>query len=124
MQIYKLTNTSIVDTANNIAMYLHNYQTDVNALKNVGYKVVGFARKSLGNESNETQLRLLRLMRDCQKGWSLVESIVVSFSSKANEPMNKRDKPKTSVFDEMEVDGDTNGNKIITFRFDQFHLHN
>ncbi|KAI9468258.1 MAG: hypothetical protein EXX96DRAFT_492855, partial [Benjaminiella poitrasii] len=78
----------------NIAKYLHNYQTNVNALKNDGYEVVGFARKSLGNESNETRLRLLRLMGDYLKDRSLVKSIFASFSSKANEPMNKRDKPK------------------------------
>ncbi|KAI7902288.1 uncharacterized protein BX663DRAFT_435776 [Cokeromyces recurvatus] len=52
-------------------------------------------------------------MRDCLKGRSLVERIFVSFSSKANEPMNKRDKPKTAVLDELEVDGDTND--LISF---------
>ncbi|KAI9480715.1 MAG: hypothetical protein EXX96DRAFT_481645, partial [Benjaminiella poitrasii] len=88
-------------------------QNNINALKNDGYKVVGYVRKSLGNESNETRLRLLRLMRDCLKGRSLVESILVSFSSKANKPMNKRDKPQTAVLNEMEVDGDTND--LISF---------
>lgn len=51
-------------------MYIH--QNEIKARKNDDYKVVGYARKSVGNENNETRIELLRLMKDCLISRSLV----------------------------------------------------
>lgn len=76
---------------NNIVSYLSKYHSFINQQKRDGATIIGYVRKSPGNEEEETRLRLLKAMIHNLKDRSLVEKIYVSPSSKSSERMIDRD---------------------------------
>ncbi|KAI7900693.1 uncharacterized protein BX663DRAFT_438979, partial [Cokeromyces recurvatus] len=81
----------IAKTIERIVLYLHNYQTEIQTLKQQGFTVIGYARKSKSGEDIETRTRLLNLMCKRLKEKSLVDHVFVSYISQANDQLATRD---------------------------------
>ncbi|CDS13306.1 hypothetical protein LRAMOSA05484 [Lichtheimia ramosa] len=79
----------------------------VQDLKKEGYSIVGYARKSRKDESDESRTRLLQQMAKRLKQRSLVDKIFVSPRANANEFMAERDLIKNQdLLRKLDVDGD------------------
>ncbi|ORX50885.1 hypothetical protein DM01DRAFT_245488, partial [Hesseltinella vesiculosa] len=76
--------------------YLSNYQPSIKALKEQGYKVVGYARKSPTNDSSDDKARWLQAMVDILRDRSLATRAYVSCSSLASTSFEQRDTKETS----------------------------
>lgn len=100
------------DIAKKVLHYLPHYQLFVENLKKERYNIVGYARKSRNNESDESRIRLLQQMAKRLKERSLVDRIFVSPRANANELMVERDLIKNEDFlKQLNVDGDAQGKK-------------
>lgn len=86
-------------------------------MKKEGYNFIGYARKSYGNEDNDTRIRLLKMMCENLKERSLVDNVFVSITSKADELLAERDTKNQNQLDELNVDGNTQGKQIIAFNY-------
>ncbi|KAF7722064.1 hypothetical protein EC973_003746 [Apophysomyces ossiformis] len=100
----------IDDIAKKVLDYLPHYQLFVQNLKDEGYNIVGYARKSRKNENDESRIRLLQQMAMRLKERSLVDKIFVSPRANANELMVERDLTKNEdLLKQLSVDGDAQG---------------
>lgn len=75
----------------NIINYLPAYKSHIMKIKGDDFQVIGYARKSPGEESEEVRIRLLQTMVDRLYERSLVDEVFVSPCSKASDPMKARD---------------------------------
>jgi hypothetical protein len=78
-----------------ITGYLPKYQAYIRSLKNEGFNVIGYIRKSPTNDS-QNRIRLLRCMVDGLKERSLVDKVLASVCCYANDPITQRDLKKKS----------------------------
>ena len=86
------------------------YQGYIENLQKEGYQVVGYARKSVGNEDDDTRMRLLQTMVDRLAKRSLVNRIFVSPCSSLSEKLSMRDLKEPGIINRIEnVDGNTQG---------------
>ncbi|KAI8371798.1 uncharacterized protein BYT42DRAFT_501561 [Radiomyces spectabilis] len=83
---------SIDVVAEAILGYIPKYQSHLKELKEDGYHVVGYCRKSKTKEDGSSRQRLLRTMTDRLKERSLCEHVFVSSRSPASQPMQARDR--------------------------------
>lgn len=74
-----------------ISKYLPNYQKSVKNLIHEGYEIVGYARKSPGDEDENDRIRLLQDMINNLSERSFAQRIYVSPSSCASIPFFERD---------------------------------
>ncbi|KAI7851228.1 hypothetical protein BDC45DRAFT_445925, partial [Circinella umbellata] len=74
-----------------VATTLQQYQTSIKIMKREEYEIIGYCRKSPGNESVENRQRLLKHMVGRLQERSLVDKVFVSLSCKSNQPISERD---------------------------------
>ncbi|KAG2200731.1 hypothetical protein INT47_002775 [Mucor saturninus] len=74
-----------------IVMLLPIYQENIKKMKEDGYEVVGYTRKSKGEKDDIIRIRLLNLMLEKMKTRSLADRVFVSPNLSANDPFNQRD---------------------------------
>lgn len=107
------TNVIFVDNLiYSITKYLPNYRESLrNLIHQQGYKIVGYARKSPGDEDENDKVRLLQDMINNLTERSFVQRVYVSPSSSASTPFCERDlKFNNSIMDKLEnISGDTQG---------------
>ena len=90
-----------------ISKYLPKYQKYVNSLKNKGFSIIGYARKSPGNDNEANRVRCLRSMCDRLVERSLVDAVFTSSCCKAADPLAERDMIKnTDILTTLNVAGD------------------
>lgn len=95
-------------------MLLPRYQANLKTMKDSGYEIVGYARKSIGEKDDMKRVRLLNLMIEKLKARSLAGKVFVSPKSSVGDPFDKRDEKKQ--VEQMSVinsDGDTQGKEMI-----------
>ncbi|CAO3626032.1 unnamed protein product [Mucor hiemalis] len=103
--LYVMKDEYLEDTLKNVVSYFEEYQQHIKSLKKEGYNIIGYARKSKGKETEETRVKLLKLMCDCLKNRSLVDRVFVSYSCNASDPLSSRAKNQKVVL----KDGNTQG---------------
>ncbi|KAG1041456.1 hypothetical protein G6F43_012094 [Rhizopus delemar] len=89
--LYVLEKELMNSVCSSIINYLPAYKAHIIKLKDDGFQVIGYARKSPGEESEEVRIRLLQTMVDRLYERSLVDEVFVSPCSKASDPMKARD---------------------------------
>lgn len=106
-------------TVKRIAECLPTYQTLVQSLKDEGYTMIGYARKSpTTKDNNVNRTKLLEAMCNRLKERSAVDHIFVSVCSKASDPFNERDKTKDSeLLAKLNASGDTQGRYLTSCSF-------
>ncbi|KAG2228722.1 hypothetical protein INT48_007455, partial [Thamnidium elegans] len=86
-----------------ISKYLPNYQESVRNLIHEGYEIVGYARKSPGDEDENDRIRLLQDMINNLSERSFAQRIYVSPNSCASTPFFERDlKLNDNIMDKLE----------------------
>ncbi|KAI7895915.1 uncharacterized protein EV154DRAFT_494181 [Mucor mucedo] len=90
-KLYVVKDEYIADIANGIREDIPKFQQYVGNLKADGYEVIGYVRKSHGDEDKDTRIRLLQTMMDKMLERLLVDKIFVSPMSHAGEPFGSRD---------------------------------
>ncbi|KAI8144573.1 hypothetical protein BJV82DRAFT_71717 [Fennellomyces sp. T-0311] len=60
-------------------------------MKREGYEIVGYCRKSPGDDLTQDRLRLIQNMAGRLRERSLVNSVFISFSCKSSQAISKRD---------------------------------
>ncbi|KAI8988016.1 hypothetical protein BDF20DRAFT_853347 [Mycotypha africana] len=81
----------INDIAKGIKEDIPKIQQYIGNLKSDGFEVIGYVRKSYGNEDRNTRIRLLQSMIDKMLERLSVDKIYVSPMSQAGEPFSSRD---------------------------------
>ncbi|KAG1612699.1 hypothetical protein G6F46_008295 [Rhizopus delemar] len=105
--LYILKN-EFVAALEDIIMLLPRYQANLKTMKDNGYEIVGYARKSIGEKDDMKRVRLLNLMIKKLKTRSLVDKVFVSPKSSAGDPFDKRDEKKqVELMSVINSDGDT-----------------
>lgn len=94
-KLYVLKKEYIANLAKNIVMFLPNHQNHIKQLKEEGYEIVGYARKSPGEQPN--RLANLTAMVDKLKERSLVDKCFVSRVCNASDGLGERDLRDTST---------------------------
>ncbi|KAI8079892.1 uncharacterized protein BX664DRAFT_303026 [Halteromyces radiatus] len=89
--VFVLKDELIDDVVKAIKDYIPNYQAHIKNLKEDGFQIIGYCRKSRTNEDDDTRLRLLQDMINRLKQRSLVDKVFVSPYSSAGENLNARD---------------------------------
>ncbi|KAG0752828.1 hypothetical protein G6F26_012933 [Rhizopus arrhizus] len=89
--LYVLEKELMNSVCSSIINYLPAYKSHIMKIKDDGFQVIGYARKSPGEESEEVRIRLLQTMVDRLYERSLVDEVFVSPCSKASDPMKARD---------------------------------
>ncbi|GAA5814541.1 hypothetical protein MFLAVUS_008038 [Mucor flavus] len=74
-----------------VSKYLPNYQESIKNLISQGYEIVGYARKSPGDESEDNRIRLLQDMINNLSERSFAQRIYVSTNSYFSVPFPERD---------------------------------
>ncbi|KAI8636626.1 hypothetical protein BD408DRAFT_486790 [Parasitella parasitica] len=102
-----LDNGCYVDLAKNIINVIPKHHAYVNQLKNDGYHIIGYYRKS--RTPSDNRAALLQRMVDIIRQRSLVEKVYVSTHSNAKEGFHKRDldDQNTLIAELDQVDGGT-----------------
>lgn len=97
-----------------IVDYLPKYQEYIQQLKEQGYTIVGYCRKSKQtNDDSEDRQRLLQQHVKKLKVRYLVDKVFVSVCCNAYDPIVDRDVQKNTIMNELtSVDGDMQGNII------------
>jgi hypothetical protein len=97
------------DHVDDIVKYLPRYQDHIKALKEEGHVIVGYCRKSPGDDKNRTML--LQAMIDRLKERSLTVKCYVSLVSSASKPLSSRDlQDTTSILKDIHcAEGNTQG---------------
>ncbi|ORX52442.1 hypothetical protein DM01DRAFT_1336810 [Hesseltinella vesiculosa] len=103
-EVFVLKIQYLDNTVKDILNRLPTYQQHIRMLKDDGYCIVGYARKSPGNESHRE--KNLESMVKHLKMRSLVNKCFVSSCCKASSPLGSRD-VKTGNVDLKGVDGNT-----------------
>lgn len=102
----------IVFLAKNFNDYQARYLTFIKGLKDDGFKVVGYARKSPQEGDNPNLETNLNDMIACLRRRSMVDMVYVSPRSKANSTIASRDDPQIIDIEKLQLDdcaGDTQG---------------
>lgn len=75
--------------------------------------IIGYARKSLNNASQESRVQCLQTMVNRLRQRSLATKVFVSPASAANDPISSRDTPRQQdILDQLkEIDGTTQGKR-------------
>jgi hypothetical protein len=74
--IYTKNINTILDAAlEDIVMHLPRYQDNLKKMKEAGYEVIGYARKSKGEKDDMKRIRLLNLMVEKLKTRSLADKV-------------------------------------------------
>lgn len=102
----------IDDVAYKISAYLSKYRVYIQKLKNENFIIVGYVRKSPGEEPIENRVRLLNNMVSKLKDRSLIDIVFASPSCKASDPITHRDVVRDTNLNKLDVAGDINGKKI------------
>ncbi|KAI9469881.1 MAG: hypothetical protein EXX96DRAFT_597803 [Benjaminiella poitrasii] len=105
----------IIEVLNNIVDYLPKYQEYIQQLKDQGYTMIGYCRKSKQTyEDSNNRQRLLQQQAEKLKERFLVNKVFVSVCCKSSHPIASRDlKNSSNVINELaSVDGDMQGNTI------------
>ncbi|KAI9267295.1 hypothetical protein EDC94DRAFT_633994 [Helicostylum pulchrum] len=77
-------------------------------MKETGYEVVGYTRKSKGEKDDIIRIRLLNLMLEKLKTRSLADKVFVSPNSSADDSFNQRDEKKpVEMMSYLIANGDT-----------------
>lgn len=112
----------IAKTIERIVFLLHDHQTEIQTLKQQGFTVIGYARKSKSGEDIETRTRLLNLMCKRLKERSLVDHVFVSYTSQANDQLAKRDLNQTSeTYKGLHAEGSTQGKQVSDILYIQIN---
>ncbi|KAI8388294.1 uncharacterized protein BYT42DRAFT_491594 [Radiomyces spectabilis] len=91
-----------------IVNYLTRFQVAIKQLKTEGIEVIGYARKSVGDESGEKRLQLVQAMVNNLISRSLADKVYVSISSHASAPLASRDLAEQPIFKDLQhVEGST-----------------
>ncbi|KAI9481055.1 MAG: hypothetical protein EXX96DRAFT_522599 [Benjaminiella poitrasii] len=91
----------------NTVSHLPRYQRFIQSLKDEGYHVIGYARKSICEKDDDSRVRLLNLMCKYLKSRSLVSKVFASVYCNANEPLLERDLSKQKLLlPQILADGD------------------
>ncbi|CEP11410.1 hypothetical protein [Parasitella parasitica] len=104
-QLYVLKKEYIANLAKNIVMFLPNHQNHIKQLKEQGYEIVGYARKSPGEQLN--RLANLTAMVNKLKERSLVDKCFVSRVCNASDKLGERDLRDTSTSNIQGTQGNT-----------------
>ncbi|KAI9470121.1 MAG: hypothetical protein EXX96DRAFT_532524 [Benjaminiella poitrasii] len=96
-RVYVLKQEYLDNLAESIINYIPEFQKHINNLKEKGYSIVGYARKSEGKETDKTRYRLLERMVDCLKSRSLVNMVFVSPCCSSSSPLTSRDLKGKSI---------------------------
>ncbi|KAG1099408.1 hypothetical protein G6F62_009907 [Rhizopus arrhizus] len=108
--LFVLKDQYIGPAAKTIIQYLPVYQKYIHKLKDEGYTIVGYARKSPTTDDNKNRIALLEAMCNKLKERSEVDHIFVSACSKASDPFIERDIKKDSEsLAKLSAIGDTQG---------------
>ncbi|KAI9278199.1 hypothetical protein BDA99DRAFT_473273 [Phascolomyces articulosus] len=94
-QLYVLKKEYLANLAKNIVMFLPNHQNYIKQLKEEGYEIVGYARKSPGEQPN--RLANLTAMVNKLKERSFVDKCFISRVSNASDELGERDLRDTST---------------------------
>ncbi|ORX63074.1 hypothetical protein DM01DRAFT_1331159, partial [Hesseltinella vesiculosa] len=105
--LFVLKDELVDDVAKGIKDYIPNYQAHITKLKEDGFQIIGYCRKSRTGEDNDTRIRLLQDMINQLQQRSLVDKVFVSPCSSAGENLNARD--AQSEFDMHQLQN-TSGN--------------
>ncbi|GAA5807048.1 hypothetical protein MFLAVUS_000398 [Mucor flavus] len=92
--LYTLKDKFVEATLGDIVMYLPKYQDSLRKMKEAGYEIIGYARKSKGEKDDMKRVFLLNLMVEKLKTRSLADRVFISPNSFAGDPFNKRDENK------------------------------
>lgn len=79
-----------------MANYQKRYECYINKLKTDGFEIIGYARKSPGELSNDEREANLQNMIDCLRERSLAELTYVSPQCLAGSPIDSRDMPNAA----------------------------
>ncbi|KAI8977587.1 hypothetical protein BDF20DRAFT_821279 [Mycotypha africana] len=93
----------------NIANYVPKYHNQINSLKSKDYVIVGYARKSPGQEDRQKRINILNRMVQCLVERSMCDKIFVSSSCLASDSLASRDIDNENdvLADLTRVDGNT-----------------
>lgn len=98
------------NVAKSIISYIPEYQSHIRNLKEEGYCIIGYARKSKYKEEEEVRLRLLQKMVDSLKNRSLVDQAFTIICSSASSLISSRDLNCDKSIEKIEkVNGNTQG---------------
>lgn len=96
---YHIVNTLLDD----IVSFTEKYKEYIRDLKNDGYVILGYCRKSKTRESKFTVTRSLQLMATGLRRRSLVQTLFVTVSCNASTSMHKRDTKKNKILQVLSV---------------------
>ncbi|CAO3681921.1 unnamed protein product [Rhizopus stolonifer] len=106
--LYTLKDEFVEATLGDIVMYLPKYQDSLRKMKEAGYEIIGYARKSKGEKDDMKRVYLLNLMVEKLKTRSLADRVFISPNSSAGDPFNKRDENKREeLMSHIIANGDT-----------------
>jgi hypothetical protein len=110
---------SIDNVVDAIVKYVPEYQSFMYNLKDEGYDITGYIRKSPGDEVEEKRIELLNRMVECLTERSLTDKVFASPWCLANEPLATRDlTEKAEIIKKLKgVKGNTQGMSI------HMHIH-
>ncbi|KAI9258448.1 hypothetical protein EDC94DRAFT_543558, partial [Helicostylum pulchrum] len=86
-----------------IVSFTEKYKEYIRDLKNDGYVILGYCRKSKTRESKFTVTRSLQLMATGLRRRSLVQTLFVTVSCNASTSMHKRDTKKNKILQVLSV---------------------
>ncbi|KAI7892940.1 uncharacterized protein EV154DRAFT_561857 [Mucor mucedo] len=89
------------DVADKINNYLPSYQSYIKKLKEEGYTIIGYIRKSPGKEPDDRRRQLLKTMSLNLKERSLVDVVFASPCSRASDPVQSRDQNQHPLLDQI-----------------------
>lgn len=119
--LWTLKNEYLNGTALSITEHLPKYQAYVKNLKKNNFTVIGYPRKSPGQEHREVRMGLIQKMVNKLYDTLLVDKVFVTTSSRANDTITSRDtNGKNAQLTLLnQVHGDTQGNKRRTLNSNQ-----
>lgn len=101
-ELYVLDEVYHDNLIESIIKYLPEYQRSIKKLIQEGYEIAGSARKSPGDEDEDTRIRLLQEMINNLTERSFAQRIYLSANSRSSTPFFERDlKPHDSVISKL-----------------------
>ncbi|KAI9245808.1 hypothetical protein EDC94DRAFT_653537 [Helicostylum pulchrum] len=85
--LYVLKDEYIDNVIEDIVSHSPRYQRFIQSLKDEGYHVIGYVRKSICEKDDDSRVRLLNLMCENLNNRSLVSKVFASVYCNANEPL-------------------------------------
>ncbi|CEG81982.1 hypothetical protein RMATCC62417_16116 [Rhizopus microsporus] len=73
-----------------IISFIPDYQKHIKGLKEQKILIIGYVRKSPGNEKEKTRIQLVQKMVNCLNNRSFVDKVFVSSCSSASDPLASR----------------------------------